>query len=214
MIQSQNENLFQLSVNFAKYFSILFALAIIPLSAVLPAYISWENGPLEDFQVLLLISGCLISLYFYKQSPQSRFRKMWLTISGLFLLLTGRELSWGRVFFQTKMTTHGPEFLSMNHIPHHMVINILLGCLILSVLIGMVFSIPWGKLFFDIPWPTSFILLLFLGALLSTIGDHSWIFPSDQGENMEELGEILMYSLLLHLTLYYHYWLKKFDRNN
>lgn len=213
MIQSSNERLFYFSVNSAKYFSILFALAIIPLSAILPASISWENGPLEDFQVLLLFSGCLISLYFYKQAPHSRFRKMWLTTSGLFLLLTGRELSWGRVFFQTKLTTHGPEFLSMSHIPHHMIINILLGCLILAVLAGTIFSVPWGKLFFDIPWPTSFIFLLFLGALLSTIGDHSWIFPSDQGENMEELGEILMYSLLLHLTLYYHYWLKKLDRN-
>jgi len=213
MIQSNNEKLFYISVNSAKYFSILFALAIIPLSAILPASIAWENSPLEDFQVLLLFFGCLISLYFYKQSRHSRFRKMWLTISGFFLLLTGRELSWGRVFFQTKMTTHGPEFLSMNHIPHHMIINILLGGLILAVSVGIIFSIPWGKLFFDIPWPTSFILLLFFGALLSTIGDHSWIFSADQGENMEELGEILMYSLLLHLTLYYHYWLKKFERN-
>lgn len=211
MIQSSNEKLFHVSVNFVTYFSILFALAIIPLSAALPASISWENGPLEDFQVILLFSGCLLGLYYYKQSQHSRFHKMWLTISGLFLLLTGRELSWGRVFFQTKMTTHGPEFLSMERIPHHMLINILLGCLILSVVSGLIFSIPWSKLLFDIPLPASSFVLLCIGALLSTVGDHGWIFSSAQGETMEELGEILVYSLLLHLTLYYHYWLCKAD---
>ncbi len=126
---------------------------------------------------------------------------MWLTTRGLFLLLIGRELSWGRVFFQTKMTE--------SQIPHNTLINVFLGVFITLLVIGVIFTIPWKAILFKVPVPWTYFILILIGVIFSLIGDHGWIFSGYRGETLEELGELSFYFLLDIMTLYYYHYLNK-----
>ena len=77
----------------------LYLLLIFPVSALLPYCSAFENGPIENTQAAILLGGALLCVWFSCISLPN-VRKMWLAVSGLFLLLSLRELSWGRVFFR------------------------------------------------------------------------------------------------------------------
>jgi len=191
------------------YINIVFTILIVPIAYVLPKTISWENGLLENLQVIILLVGELLSLGFYKKSCQNKIHHMWLWVSGVFFLLVGRELSWGRVFFQTKITEAGPEFIPMSQVPHHMLINVCIGFFIVMLVAGLINTVPWRIIFTKIPIPKLYLCLVVIGAVFSTIGDHGWIFLGYKGENVEELGELLVYFLMDMLGLYYYHYLNE-----
>lgn len=196
-------------LDFISYISIVFTIMIIPLAYILPKTISWENGFLENLQVVVLLTGCLVAFTFYKRTYYHRIHYMWLTVSGVFLLLMCRELSWGRVFFQIKMTEEGPKFILMSQVPYHMFINAFLGIFIVMLIIGAIKTIPWRIIIFKVPVPKIPWGLIFLGVVFSIIGDHGWIFAGYQGETIEELAELLFYFWAIMLTIYYYHCLNK-----
>lgn len=195
--------------NFIGYVSSIFTILIIPMSYFLPQTISWENGFLENIQVVVLLFGGVLAFSFYQKSKQNKIHAMWLTASSFFLLLVGRELSWGRVFFPTKMTGDGPKFIAMSQVPHHMLLNIFIGIFIAVIVVGMIFTIPWKTLLFKVPVPKLYFSLTFIGVIFSLIGDHGWIFSGYRGETVEELGELLFYFLMDMLVLYYYHYLNE-----
>jgi len=195
--------------DFIGYVGIIFTIMIVPMSYFLPKTISWENGFLENLQVIILLLGGLVAFRFYKKSYQDKIHYMWLTASGFFLLLMCRELSWGRVFFQTKMTEDGPKFIAMSQVPHYTLINIFIAIFIAMIVIGMIFTIPWKTILFRVPVPKTHFCLVFIGVIFSLIGDHGWIFSGYRGETVEELGELLFYFLMVMLTVYYYHYLNE-----
>lgn len=54
--------------NFIGYINIVFTIMIVPMAYILPKTISWENGFLENLQVVVLLVGFLLSFNFYKKS--------------------------------------------------------------------------------------------------------------------------------------------------
>lgn len=74
-------------------------LACYPLSAALPASWAREGGILESLQVLVLGAGCVAALVHYlgRRAAPSGLLALW--SAPVWLLLAGRELSWGRVLF-------------------------------------------------------------------------------------------------------------------
>jgi len=209
MIEVSNDKVVLCSFDAMGYLSVAFAIAIIPLSLILPEWISWENGPLEDLQVVVLALGVFLTAVFAKKACSKKIQHMWLAISGLFLLLIGRELSWGRVFFQTKMTNTGPEFIAMNQIPHHLIINEMILFFIMAIGVSIVYTVPWRKLLYNIPFPKKYCILAVIASLFSIVGDHGWFLMKAQGETMEELAELLVYSLLVCVVWHYYTWLEK-----
>ena len=191
------------------YINIVFTIMIVPMAYILPKTISWENGFLENLQVVVLLVGFLLSFNFYKKSYYNRIHYMWINVSGFFLLLVGRELSWGRVFFQTKMTEDGPKFIPMSHVPHHMLIYIFLGIFMAIILVGLIYTVPWRMIFKEIPIPKLYFCLCFIGGIFSLIGDHGVVFSGYRGETVEELGELLFYFLMDMLTIYYYHYLNE-----
>jgi hypothetical protein len=177
------------------------------MSYFLPKTISWENGFLENLQVVILLAGFLLSFNFYKKSYHNKIHYIWVTVCGFFLLLIGRELSWGRVFFQTRMTENGPKFIPMSQVPHHMLINAFIGILIVVIVIGLIKTVPWRIIFTKAPVPKTYFCLIFIGVIFSLIGDHGVIFSGYKGETIEELGELSFYFLMDMLTLYYYHYL-------
>jgi hypothetical protein len=113
----------------------------VPLAALLPNWISWENGILEDSQVIVLLFG-MFQCLFFPQHTEKYFRNMWLTGAASLLLMAGRELSWGRVFFVRKVTEDGPQLVAMKDLPYHLGMEIIIGVYALLLLIALVKVVP------------------------------------------------------------------------
>jgi hypothetical protein len=75
-------------------------LSVIPLGLSLSPDWAVENGPIEWGQVAVLAVGCVsaIGAYFYGIGSMAA-KRLLLCSAPLWLVLIGRELSWGRVFY-------------------------------------------------------------------------------------------------------------------
>ena len=102
---------------------VVYFLLIVPVAFVMPEHLAWENGPLEILQNIVLFCDVVLCIVLFRKTAGQRFHKLWLAVSGYFLLLFGREISWGRIFFQTGMDEHGPTFISMSSVPGHQYIH-------------------------------------------------------------------------------------------
>lgn len=197
---------------YIRYIFLLYLLMIFPLSQIIPEWVSWENNILENLQVIVLLIGCIMNMLFYRYPINADTRRMWLLASGFFLLLVGRELSWGRVFFQTAMTEHGPEFISMSQVPYHSIIHLAIGIYMVILAAGFITMVPWTKIFKYVKFPTSVFIMFCITAILSTCGDHRWMtFYDFHDETIEELAELLSYMILDYITIYYHTELMRFE---
>jgi hypothetical protein len=88
-----------------------FALAY-GLSFYLPAWMSYENGPIEIAQNIALLVGGLYALYFSART-EIKWRYLWLAVAPIWFICLGRELSWGAVFLPPlKMSVSGPFYTS------------------------------------------------------------------------------------------------------
>ena len=181
--------------------SVIYLLAIIPVSDVVPEWLAWENGPIENAQVVVLALGVIYNIFAAK--GRATYGKVFFTAAAFLFLLGLRELSYGRVFFPTHMGSHGPEFIAMKDFPGHTAIYIFLGIYILLLLYAFVRHIPWRKLLTP-PRPAAFLVIAAICALLSTAGDHAWMLEGSEGETMEELAELLMYASFLHMSIWYN----------
>ena len=184
---------------------IIYLLAIIPISFIFPVKYAWENGPIENTQACILFVFFIINVYFYFKIR----KKLWITASIFFFLLLGRELSWGRVFFPLGMSSNGPIIMPMSQFPHHTLINIIVGICIFTVILGLIFTIPYRQIVFHKIFPVAKFIMLAITVLLSTIGDHGYLFSNQQSELIEELSELLMYFILFCISYYYYNELKQ-----
>ena len=76
MIEVSNDKVVLCSFDAMGYLSVAFAIAIIPLSLILPEWISWENGPLEDLQVVVLALGVFLTAVFAKKACSKKIQHM------------------------------------------------------------------------------------------------------------------------------------------
>ncbi len=90
--------------------AVLMAAWVLSLHA--PIAISWENGLLENTQVFVLIAAACVSILLHRRGSDGT-RRLWIAPGILWIILVGRELSWGAVFLPpVSMTDHGPTFSS------------------------------------------------------------------------------------------------------
>lgn len=151
----------------------VYAVLLLPLGYVMPPYLAWENGVLEMLQNIVLFGDMCLAAYFFRKTAGmggKSIHRLWLAAAGYFLLLLGRELSWGRVFFPTGMDSHGPTFVSMNSIPGHEMIHAAIGVYTAVVFCSLVACMPWKKILHDIPFPTFLFCVLAAAAMLASCG--------------------------------------------
>lgn len=92
---------------------LLLMLGCYPLSMVLPRTWGWENGVLEVLQVLVLLAGAGLALRAWMRSRPLPIATLALCAVPLWIVLAGRELSWGAVFgAPLALTDHGPVYSS------------------------------------------------------------------------------------------------------
>lgn len=182
-------------------------LCFIPLLFTDPSF-AWENGPLEMAQNVVLFFETCLFLYFYKNTKGSRYQMLWLATAGLFLILFGRELSWGRVFFFKEMASYGPAFYSLKEISYGFLVNWIVGGLSLLVLFGFFRYAPWQAIWKVIPKPWLILAAVILTAVLSTLGDKEKILHTVFDQTIEEYAELLMYILLGIGASWYYCWIR------
>ncbi|MEE3453319.1 hypothetical protein [Dialister sp.] len=182
-------------------------LCFIPLLFTDPSF-AWENGPLEMAQNVVLFFETCLFLYFYRGAKGSRYQGLWLTTAGLFLILFGRELSWGRVFFFKEMASYGPAFYSLREIPYGFLVNWVVGALMLLTLFGLFRYVPWRAIGKEIPKPWILMILVIFMAVLSSLGDKEKILHTVFDQTIEEYAELLMYILLGIGAYWYYCWIR------
>lgn len=85
---------------YGTYFLFIAAILAFILACSLPVSAGLENGPIEWFQVIVLVLG--IPFFWYTSSKpyiSENQRRLLLLSIPIWLILIGRELSWGRVFY-------------------------------------------------------------------------------------------------------------------
>ena len=127
---SANSSLFWLQAG--RWLTVLLLLAVYPLSSVAPATWGWENGPVENLQVLVLLGGLLTAWAF---SLKVRHRDSRRVAAGAVLLWTiaaARELSWAAVFLSpTLVKDTGPTF-SARLLPYHAIVDPVVVMLVIA----------------------------------------------------------------------------------
>lgn len=187
----------------AKLVAIGYLLAVYPLARMVPYEMTWENGPIENFQALLLLVGALINWRLYKNSAGTV--KMYLWQAVFFAVLAARELSWGRVFFPVSAGEDGPSFLELS--PNQkLILHGIVGLLILWLLVNLVRWVPWKRVLrlgWEFPW--SFLMVILVSVFLVHMGEKGLCGLGHKvGQSLEELSEVNVYFNLCCLSAWYN----------
>lgn len=127
--------------------SIILVLLLFPIGLSLPPSWGWENGPLENTQVLILSIGLVLSWFAAQHNQHNRnAQNLWLWLILFWLLCIGRELSWGRVFYLVAFGNNGPEFLSIHQLWYGPWVHLLIAIVVIVMLIGICCSSPFKYL--------------------------------------------------------------------
>lgn len=192
-------------IRYTKALVILCILAIIfiGLSFVLPIEYSYENHFLENLEVVILFLGIVICIGKIRDFILYDSIKFYVASIIIYILMIGRELSWGRVFYPIGMDKNGEQiFVKVHELWYGSVVYPMVGILILIVLIllgvyfyqsrrqGICWYIPLGEFLF-------FIVTSILG---QCVFDRGLVQFGDYNQLLEESCEIIAYIALVCCT--------------
>lgn len=186
-----------------KYPLLIIILLSYHATTYLPVTWGWENGPLEWSQVVILAAGALLTGYWWQEARSSRqfhHARFFAWAIPLWLLMVGRELSWGRVFYQAGLDpVNGPYFISVAQLPYGKIVYPVIAIIILTWLFAVIkyrlYAVPCD-LFRQRRFPTGEFILVIFSFVIAYVAEkylHNAI--------MEELVECVAY-LSLVLTAY------------
>lgn len=180
-----------------------------PLSNIIPPSWSGENHVIENLQVFVLVLAMIIAWVYAHRMKDLQNRRFWKWIVPIMMLLIGRELSWGRVFYPVQTASGQIEFLSKNQLWFGPMVNPLIAVLIISFVIA-VFRFKLYQVFVRLWKQHRFPTLHFV--LVVTYLFISLIFEKHLHINnyvvMEELSELMAYLCFVGLSLNMGYYMK------
>ena len=192
-------------IRYTKALVILCILAVIfiGLSFVLPIEYSYENHFLENLEVVILFLGIVICIGKIRDFILYDSIKFYVASIIIYILMIGRELSWGRVFYPIGMDKNGEQiFVKVHELWYGSVVYPMVGILILIVLIllgvyfyqsrrqGICWYIPFGEFLF-------FIVTSILG---QCVFDRGLVQFGNYNQLLEESCEIIAYIALICCT--------------
>ena len=192
-------------IRYTKALVILCILAVIfiGLSFVLPIEYSYENHFLENLEVVILFLGIVICIGKIRDFILYDSIKFYVASIIIYILMIGRELSWGRVFYPIGMDKNGEQiFVKVHELWYGSVVYPIVGILILIALIllvvyfyqsrrqGICWYIPLGEFLF-------FIVTSILGQF---VFDRGLVQFGNYNQLLEESCEIIAYISLVCCT--------------
>ena len=175
----------------------------VPLSMILPPSIAFENGLIENFQVILLLGASFCSIRLMCSKIDHSARSFNLFCALMFILLALRELSWGRVFYQIDFDEAGPEFVGMTDYIWRTEAYGFIVLISLAMLILLIKDVPIRRLW-SAPFPFSILAIILIGVILQYAGEHGYLLGKLNGQTLEELNETIIYAMQPILCLYYN----------
>ena len=192
-------------IRYTKALVILCILAVIfiGLSFVLPIEYSYENHFLENLEVVILFLGIVICIGKIRDFILYDSIKFYVASIIIYILMIGRELSWGRVFYPIGMDKNGEQiFVKVHELWYGSVVYPMVGILILIVLIllgvyfyqsrrqGICWYIPLGE----------FLFFIVTSILSQCVFDRSLVQFGNYNQLLEESCEIIAYIALVCCT--------------
>lgn len=169
-------------------------LLIVLGNTCLPPSFGDENGVVENLQVVILVGATIISM-FKIRSAEGRTRLLWIAGFLFCVLLAGRELSWGRVFFPPMETGNFPPVKAL---PYGPLVYPLIGVTMLTI-IGLIIRGKVVQYFRTHAMPLSIHLLLAITAIVVVDAEKFHLLPHAQGMLVEELCEMYAYAIFAYL---------------
>ncbi|QEI07500.1 hypothetical protein FXN63_17890 [Pigmentiphaga aceris] len=193
-------------------FVLLGLLSCYPLSFVMPARMGWENGAVENIQVVVLLIGLMLAIAYAARTVDRVEHRFWLMVAPFWLIFIGRELSWGAVFLKPiHINEEGPGFSSslLWYKPAvYPFLGLLLAVSAYLILRHRLWRVIW-KLIRNGQFPLLQLGLSVIAILVSTNteghGWHDFNLPKPQLQVMEELVEVAAYVSLLAAQLRIRY---------
>lgn len=192
-------------IRYTKALVILCILAVIfiGLSFVLPIEYSYENHFLENLEVVILFLGIVICIEKIRDFILYDSIKFYVASIIIYILMIGRELSWGRVFYPIGMDKNGEQiFVKVHELWYGLVVYPIVGILILIALIllvvyfyqsrrqGICWYIPLGE----------FLFFIVTSILSQCVFDRSLVQFGNYNQLLEESCEIIAYIALVCCT--------------
>lgn len=199
----QNKYLFSRKLFPTTWISLFLSALLFPLGVSLPAWWGWENGPIENTQVVILSAGAFLSWLAARRKDEDRkVHNLWLWMIPVWLVLAGRELSWGRVFFDpVAIGAKGPAFPAIQDIWYGPYCYPVLTVIIISTLLGLWRNFDWEHIKPGLRVAVVDVSLLILAALASQLVFEKNLVAalSAHSQMLEELSELLVYWCMVSL---------------
>lgn len=109
-------------------------------SSRVPNWTGWENGPVENLQVGMLLAGGLFALRYAHAQEAGGLRRFWHLVAPIWFVLAARELSWGACFLppHEMVADTGPTFSSAAQLWYRPAVPYLLSALLAVLLVGFI----------------------------------------------------------------------------
>ena len=179
------------------YLSAMFTAIIlsVPLALILPLELSFENGLIENAQIVILLFGAVLILTSRADDAQFKWFQR-LFASGLVLIIL-RELSWGRVFFPLKMNRQGQYSSAWR------IINIACRFMYVAAMLFVLINFVPVKEILCYQQPLAVFAVIILAIIFSYVGEHGYFIGKECGQILEELNELILYMTLPAINFYY-----------
>ena len=178
-------------------FALIAVVLSVPLAFVLPVEVSFENGLIENVQVIVLIVGAIwLSAVRLSMKWFRRF------CSAGLVLIALRELSWGRVFFPIEMEKYGSVFIGMADYKYCTHVYVFLVAYVSAMIFMLVKLVPIKRLIESRQLLAAFAVII-MATIFACVGDHGWIIGKKCGQILEEFNELIVYMTLPVAALYY-----------
>ena len=192
-------------IRYTKALVILCILAVIfiGLSFVLPIEYSYENHFLENLEVVILFLGIVICIGKIRDFILYDSIKFYVASIIIYILMIGRELSWGRVFYPIGIDNNGEQiFIKVQDLWYSPVVYPIIGILTLIalILLGIYFyQSRQQRICWHIP-AGEFLLFIVTSILGQFVFDRGLVQFGNYNQLLEESCEIIAYIALICYT--------------
>jgi hypothetical protein len=172
------------------------------ISAILPASLAHEGGVLENLQVAVLGAGCALSLLVFLRTRPARIAMLALWVAPIWLLLAGRELSWGKAWLPSPGVDAAGAAMAVTPLWFGSLVwpaaGLLLSWLVLSAWHYRIDELARAALSRRTPWIYFGVML---GAAIGSTCAEGHMscridMPASQAQVFEELAELVGYIAL------------------
>jgi hypothetical protein len=184
------------------YLSILLLALMFPAGLWLPPSWGWENGVIENLQILILAEGLVGSCFVaWNKRDDRRSRNLWLCLTPCWVLAILREVSWGRVFYPVSIGTHGPKFITLQQLPY----GFLIKPFVIIVIVVTLITVYWnakGNFIRYKQLPVLDLAILLVAAIIAVLCDKNMLLHlHSYHQILEEWAELTVYWSIVSIVM-------------